>query len=219
MAALWGESGLGKTITVNLFRTSITERVAYVVAQVSPTVRATAIDLYAALTGEVIRGTRFEMDDLIREELRGELTPLVVVDEAHRFSCSEFDFLRSLHDDPSLRFSLIFVANPAAWNVIRNNNALEQRLQYRYRYPAMELKEALQLLPKFHDLYRDCAELTLTAVYNTTQRANLRFLKNFTRDAQRMVTRLKKPRLDEDVIEVTRLRMGSREADAEEATG
>ncbi len=210
MMTVYGDPGLGKTISLGHFVTSVT-RATFFTAPVHPTVKTTAEGLFACLTGSEIHDTAYEVELMIRQEMARPEPSLVCVDEAQRFGVDEFEFLRSLHDDPRLNFALIFVANPRAWQVIARHDCLKDRMRYVYQMRSPGVREMLRLLPDFHDIYADIAPDLAIYLYQRTRRGNLRRLATFTKEILLIMNRHNIKRLDGEVIQAAEERIGHNE--------
>jgi AAA domain len=211
-----GEPGLGKTIAVESFRRTITDRVAYLEVEVEPTVKSTLASLYTALTGDIPSGTKHEIRRALLNELAKKETALICIDEAQRFQGNrEWEMLRSLFDDGSLQLALVFIANPLAYKVICRHPMLDNRVTLRYTYPKMRLKEALSVMPRFHSVFFGTDPVLLTYIHRKLAHTNLRLLRNFTREALHVIDNMGAKRLTQDVVDAALIRMGRFDPDQE----
>src|SRR4051795_6202926 len=88
---------------------------------------------------------------------------LVVIDEAQRLNRECIQYIRHLHDDPATRFGLLLVGGDGCWQVLSRAAVLLSRLYRRVTFTPLSARDVLEVMPRYHPLYRDSdPELLLT---------------------------------------------------------
>jgi DNA transposition AAA+ family ATPase len=161
IGAVYGQAGNGKTFAVEAAIENVAIPKVCLTSLNRPTMKGVALSVLEKITkvrhhGELMRLT----DDLfavLSEERR-----LIVFDEAQNLSTECFEYLRHLHDDASTNFALLFVGGNRCWEVISRHPMLRSRVWHKVEFKPLEPHEVVNVIPRFHGIYRDCqAELLL----------------------------------------------------------
>jgi hypothetical protein len=156
MMCLYGDSGLGKTLSVNACLREIapthTVRVEF---SSYPSLRDVRNVMFEALelTGRPPRRP-FEFNQLLLRELSQEFLVLVC-DEAQWLSRECFELYRFLWDNKHTKFAIIFVGGDGCYRVLRNERMLASRIYIWQGFRHLTDDQVLATIPAFHPIWEN----------------------------------------------------------------
>jgi Rad3-related DNA helicase len=201
MGVVHGTAGLGKTFAVEEAVVDWPDIQPYWLSFPSrPTMRLVAVTLLSLLTGGPSEERdRFRATAVLLAELARRQNILVVVDEAQRLNQECIEYLRHLHDHPTTRFTLLLVGGNGCWEVLSREPMLRSRIFRRVTFRPLQSREVVEVLPRYHRLYRDVTEELLLFIDDNFAHGNFRNWASFTRSASDLLGRRRRCHLDEAV--------------------
>lgn len=198
MGVVHGEAGLGKTFAVEQALADWPEvRCCWVAFPGRPTMRLVTVTLLGLLSGGPIRdGDRFYTTALLLQDLARWSKVLVVVDEAQRLNQECIEHLRHLHDHTT-SVALLLVGGDGCWEVLSREPMLRSRIFRRVLFRPLSSRQVVELLPRYHRLYRHASEELLLFIDDNFAHGNFRNWASFTRSAVDLLGRRRQ--LDEAV--------------------
>ncbi len=199
MVAIVGEAGLGKTFAVSSAVKKLDLEVVTLDSEMRSLIRPMFSRLLGAITGiphtDEIRTLRETLREVLAEEPR-----LIVLDEAQRLTHVVIEELRSLHDDPSTRFGLVFVGGHGCWEVLARYPMLESRIIANVQFRPLAAKDVLKVIPAYHPLYCDLDPELILLIDETFAHGVFRKWFQFTKLAVLLCEKNRIDKLDGDVI-------------------
>jgi DNA transposition AAA+ family ATPase len=201
MGVVHGDAGLGKTFAVEETVADLPDVKPYWVAfPTRPTMRLVAVTLLGLLTaGPSEERDLFHATAVLLAELARRPNVLVIVDEAQRLNQECIEYLRHLHDHPTTRFALLLVGGNGCWEVLSREPMLRSRIFRRVTFRPLSSREVVEVLPRYHRLYRDATEELLLFIDDNFAHGNFRNWASFTRSAVDLLGRRRRRVLDEAV--------------------
>jgi DNA transposition AAA+ family ATPase len=200
MGAVHGEAGTGKTFAVEdaLARSPQIEA-CWVSFPSRPTMRLVATGLLEALTGSpCTERNRFQATNQLVDVL-AHGPRVIVIDEAQRLNRECIELLRHLHDHPGTRFALVLVGGDGCWEVLSREPMLRSRIYRRVVFRPLGRRQVLDMVRRYHPLYRDVSEDLVLFIDDHFAHGNFRNWAAFTRSAHELCRRTSRDRLD-DVV-------------------
>ena len=200
MGAIYGNTGLGKTFSVE-YATERIKTVPVVWMQYPSTARVK--DVIAEL---VERMTGIPHDDKLRRLtalLRSTLsaTPrLVVIDEAQNLTSEAIGYLRYLWDCPETCFALLFVGGNGCWDVLSREPMLRTRIARRVEFKRLSEKQVLRIIPRYHRIYETALPEDILFVNDKFAHGCFRPWALFTLDAARLCQEHGRDAIDREII-------------------
>lgn len=177
--------------------------IVYLVFPHAPTMLRVARNLATALIPwlpERPRATRFELQDIVLEELT--ITPtLLIVDEAQRLTRHAMEVLRFFYDNRETQLSLLLVGGDGCWTVICREPMLRSRV-YRHRhFASLPAQDVPTMMAAYHPLYRDADPDLLADVDAEFAHGNWRAWAKFTATAYHLAHSVDRDTLDRDLVD------------------
>jgi type II secretory pathway predicted ATPase ExeA len=207
MGCVYGEAGLGKTVSVadavtarrrgdRLLRTC-TERFPS-----GWTRNEIGEQLLATITGDPIQ-TNLKLDRLSLK-LIGELSHggqwLLVIDEAQNLTKVAMDFFRYLHDDKSTRFALLFVGGNGCYQTLSKEPMLRSRIFWWVEFRPLPPAEVPALVRGLHPVYHDASDELLTEINDLACHGQWRAWAHFTTAVLDLLASTGRPGIDDEII-------------------
>lgn len=205
MGAFVGRAGTGKSFALATLVAALEGlRVLWMEFESRPTMLHIARVLASTL-GIEPRGNRHQLSPAIVDALRpirGAPQTLVVVDEAQRLNRECIEYLRYLHDHAETGFALALLGGNGCWEVIRREPMLRSRIFRRVTFRPMGLATLLQVLPEYHEIYRECDEQLISEVDGRCCRGVFRDWAAFTATAVTLAAERSERSLNREIAEL-----------------
>ena len=181
MGIFHGPAGSGKTFAAAIASRQTMVPLVQVQFPSRPSMLHVAQRLSAAITGQLPprRRNRFDLSEELIEAL-SEQPWLVIVDEAQWLNKECIEYLRHLHDHPDTRFALLLVGGDGCWEVLSREPMLKSRIYRRVRFAPMDLVTVLEVIPRYHPVYRDTPADVIADVDDLYAHGTFRHWANFT---------------------------------------
>ncbi|GAA3604170.1 hypothetical protein GCM10022419_105970 [Nonomuraea rosea] len=201
MACLYGDTGLGKTTTVN---TAVRRLVP------EGTIHMSCCTYAGSIRGQLIHALRLqghrprhpqECDNLLKTTL-AEKFRILVCDEAHLLPVDGFEYLRHLWDDPRTAMTIVFVGEadcPEALELMRSPLAAS-RIELYQKITSMTMAEVLEVIPTYHPIWADADVTLIDLADRQAAHGNWRAWAHLTALVARALERLQRSAVDEDVL-------------------
>ena len=180
IAVVHGDAGLGKTFAVEHASVRVGVESHWLTFPREPAITNIVKALLEAITKVPHRGERFKLTNDLRV-LLAEKPRLIVVDEAQQLNARALDYLRYLHDDPATSFALIFVGGNGCWRTLSRYPMLLSRVYRRVAMTPLTEAELVNVLPRYHEIYRSTPVDLLLLVDEQFARGNFRRWAAFTK--------------------------------------
>jgi type II secretory pathway predicted ATPase ExeA len=201
MGAVYGDTGLGKTFSVEYAINRITDvPVVWVQFPLGVKIKDVISELLEAVTG-------VPHDDVLRRlgrALRAVLasTPrLIVVDEAQHLNTETIEYLRYLWDAPETSFGILFVGGNGCWEVLAREPMLRTRISRQVEFKRLTDRQVLELAPKYHRIYAKASREDLLLINDRFARGLFRNWGIFTNDAACFCDDLGRETVDTEIIQ------------------
>ncbi|MEU6721707.1 AAA family ATPase [Nonomuraea sp. NPDC046802] len=212
MACVHGDSGLGKTLSVNAsLRELAPAETVRVQFRSHPYLRDIRGVLFDALE---LPGPKpihpLEFDTLLKDKL-SERFRVLVCDEAQWMSTECFELWRHLWDDPHTDIAIIFVGGANCYKVLQREAMLSSRVLLWQKFEPLTPAEVMAVMPVYHPIW---AEADLEIILLANRRAghgNFRAWARVTVLAVRALKHLKRTTVDEEVLAWVCDRLGGQE--------
>lgn len=188
MGAFHGDAGTGKTFAMRYAVAGAEKAGAdcpWTEFPERPTMRRMVAGTLRALTGVEHHGDRYHLTADLGEIL-SERPRLLVIDEAQRLNRDCIETLRHLHDDSGTRFALALVGGNDCWTVLSRYPMLRSRIFARVAFEAMTFDQVLQVIPRFHDIYKEADPRLLALIDDHCTHGNFRGWASFTKRAAKL---------------------------------
>ncbi|MET8275101.1 ATP-binding protein [Streptomyces sp. NPDC005096] len=206
MSVIYGEAGLGKTFGTRAALQEIDPELLLSLefARSRPGPKDLREELFhqMCLPG-TMPGTPTAMDKLLRTSLPRR--PYVIVcDEAQQYRRQCFEFVRNLWDtcaSKETRPAVLFVGGHEAYDTLQSDPALASRIHIRQEILPLSEEGVLSVMPAFQPVWKDADASLLKYVDKQHGGGVFRKWANITKHVLVGMKRLKKEKLDREVVD------------------
>ena len=201
MACVYGDAGLGKTLSVNTVLRKLAPDTTYRI-QFRNTPHPSDIrrELFRVLGLTGKKPSRpVEFDDILRRTLSDSFRVLVC-DEAQQFSTQCFEYVRYLWDDEHTHIAVVFVGGGNCYQVLRREPMLRSRIYTWQEFKPMTRKQVRANIPAFHPIWRDADPELIDDVNESAAHGNFRNWARITRHCLDGLARTGGTCVDKDLI-------------------
>ncbi|MFD4577932.1 AAA family ATPase [Streptomyces sp. NPDC058417] len=210
MTCVYGDAGFGKTLAVNTCLRELEpgEEVRRITFRARPTARAVRHEIFAALglKGDA-PGAPSEFDRLLKDALATKPRTLVV-DEAQWLNSEVFEYFRYLWDDYGTQLALVFVGGQGCYTVLRKEPMLASRIFIWQRFKPLSREEVLAVIPLFHPVWENANADDIAFADEHAAHGNFRNWAWLTAQVGIGLRRLKRERVDTEVLRWAFSRLG-----------
>ncbi|MFB4304427.1 MULTISPECIES: ATP-binding protein [unclassified Actinomadura] len=202
MMCVYGESGVGKTLSVNECLADVapqqTLRMAFGEYPRPRDVRHTLFEALD-LPGRPPRRP-YEFTRLLKEELSRQFRVLVC-DEAQWLSRECFELYRHLWDHETTQIAIVFVGGAGCYQVLSNEPMLASRIYIWQEYTRMSREQVQSAIPAFHPLWEKVSAADIDVINKRAAHGRFRDWAKITSLAVEEMQSRDSGVLDEGVLE------------------
>ena len=199
MAAIHGESSLGKTFAVASAAARQPVETWVLEVPVHPSIKDVIALVLRELTGVEPAGTRMKLTrdlaDVLVEKRR-----LIVLDEAQRLSHGPIEALRALWDHRETRFALVFCGGHGCYRVLKTYPMLRRRISRWVEFEPLKPHDVEQIMRSYHPIYEEADTQVLLMVDEGVGRGVFREWAEFTVNAVDVCAGRGLKTIDEDSV-------------------
>ncbi|MFI6511926.1 AAA family ATPase [Streptosporangium sp. NPDC050855] len=201
MMCVHGDSGLGKTLSVNAsLRELVPDDTVRIQFRSHPYPRDIRNVLFDALE---IPGPApvypLEFDKLLKEKL-AEKFRVLVCDEAQWLSTDCFELWRHLWDDPGTDITIIFVGGAHCYKVLQRERMLASRVLLWQKFEPLTAAEVMTVMPVYHSIWAEADLEDILLANRQAGHGNFRAWAKITVLAVRALKKLGRTTVDKDVL-------------------
>ncbi len=200
LGVVHGAAGLGKTFAVESAVAALggAWEPVWLAFSARPTMRLIASELLVAITGGHELRDRFTLTRMVKAELA--LRPrLIVIDEAQNLNRECLEFVRHLGEDDQRQSGTVLVGGDGCWDVLAREPMLRSRLFRRVASGPFSAEQVLDVVGRYHPIYRDIDDDLILFVDAYCGHGNFRNWAAFTLTAVELCRETGRDRLDEQI--------------------